>query len=114
MLIEHFQSGRIIVDGRAYTSDVILWPEGVDDSWWRVENHQVCPEDLEPILNKNPDVVILGAGSSGAMTVAEEALSRLREFCAQVHVEKTESACALYNELAGGPDRVVAALHLSC
>jgi hypothetical protein len=114
MTIEHYRHGSIVVDGRTYTSDVIIWPEGVDDSWWRLRGHAMCREDLEPILAKNPDVIILGTGSSGAMSVAAEILDYMRERCAEVHIEQTEEACALYNQLADGPKRVVAAFHLTC
>lgn len=36
MAIEDYEFGRITIDGATYTSDVIIRPEGVDDSWWRV------------------------------------------------------------------------------
>jgi hypothetical protein len=112
--VEHYAFGRVTIAGRTYTSDVIAWPEGVDDSWWRAEGHRVCAEDLEPILNKRPDVVIIGTGAFGVMEIPPEVLAHLRERCPEVHIEKTEKACALYNDLAGGPRRVVAALHLTC
>ncbi len=114
MTVEHYTFGTIVIDGRTYDSDVVIWPEGVDDSWWRVEGHRVCTEDLEPILNKNPDVVILGTGAYGSMAVPDVVVDYLRGECEQVHVKPTEDACSLYNELASGTRRVVAGLHLTC
>jgi len=114
MTVEHYTSGRIVIDGRAYTSDVIVWPEGVDDTWWRAEGHYLTREDLEPILNKDPDVIIVGSGAQGNMEVPDEVRDYMEEQCSELHVEPTERACSLYNELAGGTRRVVAALHLTC
>jgi hypothetical protein len=114
MTVEHYKFGRVVVDGRAYTSDVIVWPEGVDDTWWRAEGHRLARQDLEPILNKAPDVIIIGTGAQGTMRVPPEVRDYMEEQCDEVHVEATEQACGLYNELSGGTQRVVAALHLTC
>jgi hypothetical protein len=114
MTIEHYSFGRIVINGTAHTSDVILWPEGVDDTWWRAEGHVLSTEDLEPILSKNPDALIIGTGAQGSMRVAPEVLREMQQRCEEVYVEQTEKACALYNDLCEGPARVVAALHLTC
>ncbi len=114
MTIEHYRFGRIVINGSTYSSDVILWPEGVDDSWWRVGGHSLCEEDLEPILSKDPDVIIIGTGARGGVNVPAELVEYMRGQCEEVHVVETEKACALYNELYEGPKRVVAALHLTC
>ncbi|MHC4479384.1 MAG: Mth938-like domain-containing protein [Planctomycetota bacterium] len=112
--IEYYGSGRITIDGATYTSDVIIWPEGVDSSWWRVDGHSLCEEDLEILLQKNPDVLIIGSGAEGAMQVTPEMLRYMESRCEEVHVEPTRQACETYNALAGGARRVVAGLHLTC
>ncbi len=114
MVIEHYSSGTIVIDGATYTSDVIIWAEGVDDTWWRLAGHRLAKEDLDPILNKAPEILIIGTGVTGAMQVPSEVLEYMRSRCEQVYVEPTERACARYNELCGGPLRVAAGIHLSC
>jgi len=114
MRIDGYRFGRIEIGGRAYSSDVIVWPEGVDDSWWRVEGHGLCEKDLEPLLDKRPDVLIIGTGANGLMAVPPAMVEYMAARCAEVHVERTERACEVYNELAGGERRVVAGLHLTC
>ena len=113
MLVEHYGLGQITVGGRTYTADVIIWPEGVDDTWWRAEGNAMGPDDVDAILNKQPDVVIVGTGETGQLDVPSDVLAALQQGCSRVHVEPTQRACELYNELAGGPQRVVAALHLT-
>ena len=46
MNIEDYRFGRVVIDGRAYTSDVIVFPDRVKDNWWRNEGHELCPADL--------------------------------------------------------------------
>ncbi|MCK4284428.1 MAG: Mth938-like domain-containing protein [Candidatus Brocadiae bacterium] len=81
---------------------------------WRVAGHSLCREDLEPVLDKRPDVLIIGTGAHGLMQVPAQMRQYLASRCAEVHVQRTDRACETYNELAGGERRVVAALHLTC
>ncbi len=48
------------------------------------------------------------------MQVPPESLRHMGTRCKEVHVLRTEEACAAYNKLADGSRRVVAALHLTC
>ncbi len=37
MRIDHYVFGKMVVDGKTYTSDLIVYPDRVDPSWWRPE-----------------------------------------------------------------------------
>jgi len=113
--IEDYQFGRITVEGHTYTSDVIISPEGVNDSWWREQGHEVCPADLEPIWEAKPEILIVGTGANDVVEVLPEARKLMERRCAQLHVMPTTEAWKRYNELASREGRrVVAALHLTC
>jgi hypothetical protein len=113
--IESYEFGSITVDGETYTSDVIISPEGVNTSWWRVKGHELCCADLEPIWQAKPDILIIGTGAYGVMRVLPEADELMRKRCAQVHVLPTTEAWERFNELSQQEKgRVVAALHLTC
>jgi hypothetical protein len=115
VLIDDYEFGSIQIDGRTYTSDVILAPESVSDSWWREKGHELNRTDLEPVMADNPDILVIGTGANGAVTVLPEARELMEKQCDQVHVLKTREAVRRYNELAKkGDRRVVAALHLTC
>ena len=32
-MIESYKFGEIVIDGTTYTSDVIIYPDNVDDKW---------------------------------------------------------------------------------
>jgi hypothetical protein len=78
MKIEHYSFGKITVDGQTYTSDLIIYPDRVDASWWRKEGHNLQPEDLKDVLNAKPDVLIIGTGFFGVMRVPKETTDYLK------------------------------------
>ncbi len=113
MKIEHYSFGKIIIDGKTYTSDVIIYPGKVDSSWWRKEGHSLHIVDLSDVINAKPGILLVGTGSSGLMKVPKETLSHLESKGIKVHVALTEKAVELFNKLQ--KDKIViAALHLTC
>ncbi len=113
MKIEHYSFGKIVIDGKTYTSDVIIYPGRVDPSWWRKEGHYLRAVDLAGIFDAKPDVLIVGTGFSGAMTVPEETVRFVGTKGIDLRVGRTGEAVELYNRMA--KDRtVIAALHLTC
>ncbi|GAB4418436.1 MAG: Mth938-like domain-containing protein [Thermodesulfovibrionales bacterium] len=113
MKVNHYSFGRIIIDGKIYTSDVIIYPDRVDPSWWRKEGHHLNAADLTDVINAMPDVIVIGTGYSGMMAVPEETVKFIRSKGIDVHVARTERAIEIFNSL---PDdkKPVAALHLTC
>lgn len=102
-----------MIDGKTYTSDVIIYPEKVDSSWWRKEGHSLRIVDLTDVINARPEILIVGTGYSGAMVVPGETTSYLESRGIEVYVGRTEKAVELFNKLQ--KDRkVIAALHLTC
>jgi hypothetical protein len=113
MKVEHYSFGSITIDGKTYTSDVIIYPDKVDSSWWRKEGHSLHIVDLKDVINVKPEILIIGTGYSGAMVVPEETISYLKAQNIEVHVARTEKAVELFNKFQKGK-KTVAALHLTC
>jgi len=114
MNIDDYAFGKIVVDGKTYTSDVIIYPERVDSSWWRKEGHRLEPGDLENVIRAKPDILVVGTGNVGAMDVPQETLSALRSQGMDVRVAPTGKAVDIFNSLQDTNKKVVAALHLTC
>jgi len=112
--VEAYGFGEIVIDGRRYTSDVIIRPDGVLADWWRKEGHKLHLEDLDKALEAEPEVLVIGTGYSGLMKVPEEVQEALRERGLEVVVESTRRAWRTYNQLVDKGRRVVAAFHLTC
>jgi len=112
--IEHYEFGRIVVDGREYDRDVIIFPDKVRSNWWRREGHGLCLRDLEEVIDYNPEALVIGTGYYGFMRVPKDVIRTLRERGIEVYIAKTKEACRIYNELTEKGKRAVAALHLTC
>jgi len=114
MRISNYEFGKIAIADKIYTSDVIIAPEQVIDSWWRKQGHILQIEDLDDIVNAKPDMLIIGTGYYGRMQVPLETKQYLKEQGIKVLEAKTRDAVTEFNELQKEYARIVAALHLTC
>lgn len=113
-MIEYYRFGQIKVNGKTYTSDVIIYPDGkVDDSWWRKEGHLLLPEDLKEVVRAKPDILVVGTGSPGLMKVPTSTREWVSSQGIKLIVEPTEKACHTYNDFCKS-NRAAATLHLTC
>lgn len=112
MRIERYSFGNIVIDGKTYTSDVIIFPGRVDASWRRREGHYLRVDDLRKALDARPNLLIIGTGYSGVMVVPEETIRAVRSMGIKIRVEKTGEAVRAYN--SAGEENLIAALHLTC
>jgi len=111
--IESYDFGRIKISGETYTSDVIIFPERIEASWWRQEGHILTIDDLSPVFEEKPEVLVIGTGFGGVMKVPDAVLKALRDMGIDTVVTKTQEACEEFNNLME-KEQVVAALHLTC
>ncbi|MBU0456347.1 MAG: hypothetical protein KKA99_06215 [Gammaproteobacteria bacterium] len=112
-MINSYRFGKIVIDGKTYTSDVIVYPDRVDSSWWRKVGHELNICDIEEIVKEAPEVLIVGCGNPGLMKVLEETRDFIESRGIKLISESTEEACKIYNRLYP-TKKVVAALHLTC
>ncbi|MEW6192923.1 MAG: Mth938-like domain-containing protein [Bacillota bacterium] len=110
--IEGYRFGEIVIDGKKYTSDVMIFPERVT-SWWRKKGHAVEIEDLTAAVDTGPEIVIIGTGAYGAVRVSPEVEKFLSSRGVRLIVAPTGEACDQYNRLRA-KHRLVAAVHLTC
>lgn len=47
--LEGYRFGRLIVDGKEQTRDVIVVPERVITNWWRIGGYRLVLADLEDV-----------------------------------------------------------------
>lgn len=113
MKIDHYSFGTITIDRKKYTSDVIIYPEKVESSWWRKQGHSLCISDLKDVVRENPEILVIGTGYSGAMVVPEETLLYLKSKGIDVYIERTAKAVELFNKFQK-EKKTIAALHLTC
>jgi len=113
-VIEKYDFGKIVIDGKEYRRDLIITLDGIRENWWRKEGHKLHFEDLSDVLSNEVEVLVIGTGYYGLMEVPEEVKRQIEEKGIKVVVEKTEDACKTFNKLLKEGKRVIAALHLTC
>ena len=112
-MIDSYDFGRIVINGKRYSSDLIVFPDKVRDGWWRKEGHRLDVEDLKDVLEAKPEVLVVGTGYSGLMKVPAETREFVRSKGIELIVQGTAEACKTFNRLVKSR-KVVAALHLTC
>jgi hypothetical protein len=115
MHIDSYSFGRIRIDGRHYSKDVILLNGRVTSPWRReAGGHVYAVRDLEDILAVAPEVVVLGTGCFGRVEVPKATLRAFSEAGSRIVVERTGRAVESFNRLSNEGRDVAAALHLTC
>ena len=115
-MIDSYEFGAIVIKGKRYTSDVIIFRDRVFDGWWRREGHRLYVEDLKEVLSAEPqpEVLVVGTGYSGLMKVSHGVEEVLKSNRIELIAQPTKQACQTFNDLLKSGRRVVAAFHLTC
>ena len=111
MKVESYSFGEIIVDGKKFTQDIVIFKDRIKN-WKRKVSHEVCLDDLKEVIKENPKILIIGLGAYGMMKVNEDVRRFLKEHGIEVIEKSSEEACKLYNEMED--KNVTLAIHLTC
>ena len=116
--ITHIFWGRMKVDGVGTGKDFKLYPGGGRTWDWNETNtHHVPgiqPADVEELLAHGTEIVVLSRGMELALQTAPETIELLRQRRIPFHIEETNAAVALYNELADAGKHVGGLFHSTC
>src|SRR5919204_3691612 len=96
--LEDYSFGRITVDGKEHTRDLIVLPGRVVPEWWRREGHSLAMEDLDAVKNELPERLILGCGAHGRLRPDPGVIEALRRQGVEVEALPTAEAVRRYGE----------------
>ncbi len=113
-VIDYYDFGIIVVNGKEYRHDIVITPSEVKSDWWRIEGHRLQLADVRDFLCERVDDVVIGTGYSGLMRVDKEVVEEFERRGVRVHIANTREAVRLYNSLVKQGRRVMAFLHLTC
>lgn len=112
-MIDSYSFGSMVVDGKEHTNDLIIYPDHIQSSWWRVDGHRLDVEDIKEIVEAKPEVLVVGTGVSGLVEIPEETEKHIRSKGIRLIAQKTEEAYKTFNELSRSK-KVIGAFHLTC
>lgn len=113
-MIDKFSFGTIIINGKTYSSDLIICPDGrIKDQWWRKNGHRLSPADIESLIQTKPEVIVAGMGSPGLMKPEPELKQLLQKNNIALIAEPNDKAIKSFNALLESK-KVGACFHLTC
>lgn len=112
MKIQAYDFGRITIDGVTYYSDLKIIANKVIQNWWRKQGHNLEVADINDILEAQPEVLIIGTGYSGLMSVSKDVIEECSKRRIQLIILPTAKACEEFNLKGSG--RIAFAAHLTC
>lgn len=114
-MIESTAFGAMTIDGRTYTSDLFIFPDGrVQDGWWRQRGHVLTVGDILVLVDAAPDLIVAGTGTSGRMRPAPDVRLFLKEKGMDFIAEPNSRAVKIYNQKQAEGWKVGACFHLTC
>jgi hypothetical protein len=114
MHIDSYQFGKIVIDGKSYTGDLIVIGDTVRPDWWRKQGHSLAVEDLQAVIAAKPAVLVVGCGASALMTIPAHTRQTLQQNDIRLEAFDTYKAVQRFNELSKTGVNVATALHLTC
>lgn len=112
--IDSCSFGSIVINGKTYTDDLIIYPDGkIEGPWWRKGGHRISIDDMHELIDSAPEVIVAGTGVSGGM----KSDRNLEKYLAKLGIEfiatPNEKAMGIFNKLTQ-EKRSGACFHLTC
>ena len=116
--IDSFSFGSIVIEGKKYGHDVLLFPDGMvrerKGGLWKFGSHTIRKEEIEELVKANPEVIIVGTGTNGRAKLAPDADSLVQETKVDRAILPSQEAVEKLNQLVGEGKRVAALFHITC
>jgi hypothetical protein len=116
--IERFKFGSIIIDGKRYGRDVLMFADGTvrqrKGGFWKFGSHVIKKAEIEELLKTSPEVVVVGTGTNAVAKLAPDAEISLKEAKIELITLPSREAVERLNRLAQEGKRVSALVHITC
>jgi len=107
--IKAYSEGSVTINDTVYTSDLIVMPEHLVETWNSAPVAELTPDHFAVLAEHEPEILLLGTGRSQRFPPAR-LLADLGRWGAGLEVMDTAAACRTYNVLMSEDRRVAAAL----
>ncbi|MGD8228953.1 MAG: MTH938/NDUFAF3 family protein [Desulfobacteraceae bacterium] len=113
-MIDECSFGLIVIDGIKHTSDLLIYPDGgIVEPWWRKSGHRLSSEDIQELIESEPECIIAGTGVSGQVRPEKALEEILHQRGIRFISAPNQEAMKYYNEISP-KKRVGACFHLTC
>lgn len=116
-MIDSIEFGKIVIDGKSYSYDVVIDAEGrvlkrsdVSQTYYG-SHHVICTEEIKQLLKTKPQVIVIGTGQYGACRLEQNVEKICKVENVKLIVEPTPKAIKTFNQLK---EKKAALFHLTC
>jgi hypothetical protein len=113
-MITDYSFGRIVVNGQTCNHDIKIVQGTLMPDWWRKSGHTVEIEDVQDLLDNEPEILVIGKGQPGYMRVADSLRQLLAEKNVKLIEAPTAEAIETFNRLYQEGRRVCGGFHVGC
>jgi hypothetical protein len=117
--ISSIEFGSITIDNIKYDQVLIVGKKVKEREYEKLKtlfgtSHKIGDWELEELLNENPEIIIIGTGQDGALSVGEEVIDTINKKGIRLIIEKTPQAIITYNKKILENKKVNALVHTTC
>ncbi len=114
-MIESCGFGSIVIGGRKFRSDLIIYPDGrIEDNWRRLSGHRLIADDIRALVEARPEVIVAGTGVYGRMKPDSHLLEMLEKLGIGFYAMANKKAMAHFNAELEAGRKVGGCFHLTC
>jgi hypothetical protein len=98
--IDSCSFGTLVINGKLYTDDLIIHPNGkILRPWLRKRGHQLSMDDLRQLIGSSPEVIVARAGLSGRVTPDKNLEDDLSKLAIEFIAAPNEKAIKAFSHL---------------
>ena len=116
--IEKFKFGSIIIDGKIYTSDVIIRPNGEIKKRKKKlskaiygTSHTISLDEAKHVFKKSAKTLVIGGGQFGRVKLSAEAADYFAQKGCEVTLLSTPKAIQVWNDTQ---EEAIGLFHITC
>ena len=95
-MIDEYKYGMFKIDGKTHYDDIKIL--GTKVRFWECRSREINVGDIKDLLEMNPEIVIIGLGAGGLISVSDSVRDMLHSKKIKLHAENNPKACELYNQ----------------
>lgn len=107
--IDSTSSGEIVIDGKTYYSDMIVWWDGKKE--FKIKFHQFTLDDFLSLSKRKPGFIVIGTGQGESVEISEKAEEMAEIKKIMIYVEKSPKAIEIFNGFIADGKKAVAVIH---
>ena len=116
--VDSFSFGSIVIDGKKYGRDVLVFPDGTvrqrKGGFWKFGSHAIKRDEIDQLVKADPEEIVVGTGTSAKARLTPDTESWANEAKLNLVVLASQEAIERLNRLVEEGKRVAALIYITC